>query len=320
MDPLYIKVLETRLECLKWSQTFDYPLTLRIMPSYRDVLERATTYVMDKHFCQLVEHARALTPDSLTFDATWLHSQCGWMYLEEPFHVPPIQAALTKYQQTKEEWCLTEWTQAYAIGWRALKPGTVIPDNARTNDPLYERVASPGAYQFLVFMQSKECFYPWSSFTLRDGQALGPRVKEFEEANSSADIGDAYVVRPGDKTLHPYHEMRWIFTALYLMSQRLASKERHDTDRATRRRAERNKQVAPPFLEVVTLRRLQHDRESTIKRSIDWQWQWHVRGHWREQWYPLEGLHKPKFIEAYMKGPAEKPVKPPTITLFAAVR
>lgn len=33
-----------------------------------------------------------------------------------------------------------------------------------------------------------------------------------------------------------------------------------------------------------------------------------VRGFWRNQWYPSEGRHKPKWIAPYIKGPADKPL------------
>ena len=40
-----------------------------------------------------------------------------------------------------------------------------------------------------------------------------------------------------------------------------------------------------------------------IDGRIDWNWQWEVRGHWRNQFYAATNTHKPVFVEAYMKGP-----------------
>jgi hypothetical protein len=86
----------------------------------------------------------------------------------------------------------------------------------------------------------------------------------------------------------------------------------------------REHQVAPPYINVVTLRRLHHHAirsgQNTTVEAIDWQWSWVVRGHWRNQWYPSQGVHKPKFIESYCKGPDDKPLKPVGATLFAARR
>lgn len=35
---------------------------------------------------------------------------------------------------------------------------------------------------------------------------------------------------------------------------------------------------------------------------------WMVRGHWRQQWYPSLGLHRPVHIAPYLKGPADAPL------------
>lgn len=35
---------------------------------------------------------------------------------------------------------------------------------------------------------------------------------------------------------------------------------------------------------------------------------WVVRGHWRRQWYPSEGRHKPKWIMEYIAGPEDAPL------------
>lgn len=331
MNPMYIQSLETRLRWLKFAVEYQRmvpPLepTLKVMPNYQDCLTHASSYFMDRHFCRMVEHARTLTPDTLAFESTWLHSDCGFIYLEEPFHVPPIGAALKEFNELGDESVLTRYTLMRAVGWRKVPSGTRIGDNARMDAGLGfgDIIAGPGTFQFLLFMEVREDdyrFYPWSYFALRDGRLLGERVREFEEVNAAAAEGDNYLIRPEDTTLHPYHEIRWIYTAIYLMAQRLSTRVRHTTDRGTRRRAERNQQVAPPFFEVVTLRRQHQDRiADRVPEAIDWQWQWAVRGHWRNQWYPSEGIHKPVFVESYMKGPEDKPVKPPTVKLFAAVR
>ena len=38
------------------------------------------------------------------------------------------------------------------------------------------------------------------------------------------------------------------------------------------------------------------------------------------QWYGREGVHKPKFITAFVKGPPDKPFKDPGTKLFIAAR
>jgi hypothetical protein len=42
--------------------------------------------------------------------------------------------------------------------------------------------------------------------------------------------------------------------------------------------------------------------------DVEWSHRWIVGKHWRNQWYPASGQHRPKIIEAYQKGPADKPL------------
>ena len=41
----------------------------------------------------------------------------------------------------------------------------------------------------------------------------------------------------------------------------------------------------------------------------DYDYQWMVSGHWRNQWYPTEDRHRLKWIDAYVKGPDGKPLR-----------
>jgi hypothetical protein len=36
---------------------------------------------------------------------------------------------------------------------------------------------------------------------------------------------------------------------------------------------------------------------------------WVVSGHWRNQWYPAAGVHRPRWIDAHVKGPGDAPLK-----------
>jgi len=65
----------------------------------------------------------------------------------------------------------------------------------------------------------------------------------------------------------------------------------------------------PPEVRVVMLRRKEtthheHNTGETIERTH----RWLVRGHWRNQWYPSMGVHRPKWIPEHIKGPDDKPL------------
>jgi len=405
-----MQAVEKRAEWLRWSGNHGKAAWERVgfgdaMSIYQRILRDGETFYMEPHFSRMVEHARESVPDTLAFDATWLHAKAGWLWLDEPCVVNvTLKADLPNVPETMV-------TRIRAIGWYEAQRGETTHEryatlaggahgaaslrhlrdaNARSewiasaeqdvrrlpqHDPHvrelrehlqrirakdreigeceaeiirfsrmfsdYEAehatthaVTPETVYQFACFQQFSDYedraigFGCWSYFTLRDGDVLLDRIRRFEHAGglsmSAAPVGaltdgvDAAPVRfviPSHE-----HEIRWIYAALYLMAQRLAVTMQHDTDRTTRRRIEKRGETAPPFIRVVTLRRLEADREREAPRDVEWRWHWVVRGFWRNQWYPAEGVHKPKFIESYIKGDTSKPLKSTTHTVFTARR
>lgn len=105
------------------------------------------------------------------------------------------------------------------------------------------------------------------------------------------------------------------------LQEPLVETDKRIIPRALQRRASK---VTPvdPVVRVIQLRSRQNeigkpDGEST---SVEWASRWVVRGHWRNQWYPSQETHKPVWIAPYVKGPDDKPLKPPRTRVFAVVR
>lgn len=68
---------------------------------------------------------------------------------------------------------------------------------------------------------------------------------------------------------------------------------------------------------IIKLRRLRHGKYDDAEVSeVEYRFQWIVRGHWRNQYYPSLGpkedpqSHRQIWINPYMKGPEDKPIKP----------
>ena len=110
----------------------------------------------------------------------------------------------------------------------------------------------------------------------------------------------------GDKTERPHH----IFlAALGFMYSKVVSLEPVRAQRAERRRAHKlNKHL--PTIQVTHLRQREYHSGDPGDPGV-WSCRWIVRGHWRKQWYPKDGAHKPLFIEPHIKGPDGAPLKPP---------
>jgi len=290
--------IEMRMRWLKWLAGPGERLLVetsgpKLLPAFRAALERGDTFYMEPQFCGLVEHARATIPDDLPYEAAWLHAPSGWMWLETPFLMPRV------YQQDTHRGEI----RIHAVGWRETAAGQIqVTAFQRSSD----------------YVPGSEGFAPWSCFLLRDGDVLGERIREFEDAARTSTGGHYIEGRDADQM----HEIRWVYAALHLMAQRLAVTVQHATDRVTRRRAERDGMTPPPFVHAITLRRLQQAREQAgaAVGGREWNWQWLVGGHWRNQWFPASGTHRPVFIDSYIKGPGDKPLKPETTRIYVARR
>lgn len=309
----YIHALEMRARWLRWilesgelKQNTRY--AKEILPLYHQILQEGDSMYMDHYFCDMVSHARLTIPDDLKFENAWMQTQSGFLWLEDPIITPkPVGIRL-------EPFTLSGEGRVRAIGWHYL--------------PQLE------GYQFATYMSYGDYakgmtgFGCWSHFAIRDGDTVLEKVHEFEakariaEIISKAqgridDVDDLTGYYDDSRETEMKHEIRYVYAAMYLMAQRLTHIGQHRVSPMARNMAQRKRLPLPSFLKVVSLRRMQEERPKNVSER-DWQWQWMVRGHWRLQPYSTLGDYKWKYIEAFMKGPEDKPIKPPSHTIFVA--
>jgi hypothetical protein len=82
-------------------------------------------------------------------------------------------------------------------------------------------------------------------------------------------------------------------------------------DRSARRRVMRLGSPEPT-VRVVQLRHKEPKRnlpsdEPPLNEQV-WSHRWLVRGHWRNQWYPSQDRHAPRWIAPFIKGPEDRPL------------
>jgi hypothetical protein len=95
----------------------------------------------------------------------------------------------------------------------------------------------------------------------------------------------------------------------------------HLSNKVTRQYTRKNIHV--PEVSIVRLRGVQADdrqRANARASTIEYSCQWTVRGHWRQQFYPSKGRHKPVFVDEYIKGPEDKPLKEKAAVVFKVDR
>ena len=289
------------------------------LPCYQRVLERGAHFYMTPQFCELVDQARRTIPDDTRFDVNWLLAPMGFMWLAQPFEVPAIHV-----QDKVQDSDTTKPGLIHAIGWERVPESEtlwVFPSNTKVGQVR----SGEQTTQFTMFhfqpdwsRSDQEAhdpgFHAWSYFVTVHGEPVIDRIRSFEDAcRQGGEDGGAYVLGRDSDQLH---EIRWVYTAMHIMSQRITTLARHEADRSTRRRMERDHPNPPKIVDIVTLRRLEQDRSNDPKgNDVDWQWSWTVRGHWRH----LKDGRRIR-IHWYVKGPKDKPLKPRAIQIFSAER
>lgn len=329
MDYSYVQALTTRAKWKLWAQQYgnitNNPEALQGICNR--ILGTGDTFFMNKQFCALVDQARRTVPDDLPFDMSWLQAPIGFMYLADAFEVPELTGLNKEIEangwpkSVKEMALVTKYKpRVAAIGWMCLKNVT-RPAPGSTMGTFTTSLNDAEVVQVICYLDYGrgsraygDGFGMWSYFNIVPGQKVLDRVHQYERRLEEEDA--KYI--PG-RDADQLHEVRWVYTAFYLMAQRLSMTVRHDTDRATRRRNERERTPVDPYLKVITLRRMEEDRPKGT-RDVDWQWQWTVTGHWRNQYMPSSGEHKHVWIESYIKGPEDKPLKSIPTKIFIAGR
>jgi hypothetical protein len=99
--------------------------------------------------------------------------------------------------------------------------------------------------------------------------------------------------------------LRIVRAAWLLMQQPLARASDAHPDRTAQKRL-RRAGYEPQRIRVIELRRPAHSGSGDGSREFHHQWI--VRGHWRQQWYPLREVHRPVWIAPHIKGPEGAPL------------
>ena len=99
-----------------------------------------------------------------------------------------------------------------------------------------------------------------------------------------------------------------IQTTFRLMQQRIAHKGFMRPDRASRRDAKKLGLPDENEIVVVRLRREQGERNEPSGEEANYSHRFIVSGHWRNQWYSREQLHRQIWISPFVKGPPDRPL------------
>lgn len=106
---------------------------------------------------------------------------------------------------------------------------------------------------------------------------------------------------------------RFWLSAVQWMRQRVLVRSRPPSvmpkNKKRARKFARRSKGRIPIIEIVQLRRTEGGQTDGAGTSRSYSVRFIVHGHWRNQWYSRAGVHAPKWIEAYVKGPHDAPLK-----------
>ncbi|MFB7544999.1 hypothetical protein ACFC0N_34465 [Streptomyces zaomyceticus] len=111
---------------------------------------------------------------------------------------------------------------------------------------------------------------------------------------------------PGEVALLRLIQATWL-----LMGQSIATSERVDADRSSRRRIQRMDRDCGTAVRMIRLRRARTANGADPGEqpgTREYQHRWVVRGHWRDQPYPSLGITRPLWISPYIAGPEGLPL------------
>jgi hypothetical protein len=100
----------------------------------------------------------------------------------------------------------------------------------------------------------------------------------------------------------------------------IVGRESHPLPRQQRRALERQGKPVRDVQVIVLRREVASHSGHHGDSDIEWSCHWLVKGHWRRQWYPSHGEHRPIYIDTHVKGDLEKPFRPPRQKLYVVAR
>lgn len=269
------------------------------------MLLSADTYVWLDEPSRSVEQAAVSLPDSVRLTKELTISECGWWYFATPLNVTTVSQDLGDPLVPALLWAWQVDHGKTGIYFSAFihspkKPGEMIP----TTEFFWHEGTTLAHMLQHVRTEWMNQYGPGMKFE---------HMKEKENGGLLGLHGTLLAV----EQMARFFASGCLWTQQKILSMSHGHIERHD-----RKRLARELKVAElKQVQVITLRRRQSvSTGEEGERVVNWSCRWIVNGHWRNQFYPSEGVYKPKYIIAYPKGPDHLPLKTPTHRVYGVSR
>lgn len=296
------------------------------------ILDCDPVYV-SAEMCQLVDAARKdFDPEPLY--ETDLVTPRGFMYFEEPFiigdrHDRPLAIRAVAWTQQFEiasdkttedvDRRIAEFIEASEAGEQQYGSRFAAAEmDAWVTEGILER------HGVLIGLYADREDYRWSAAARHEEESPGKydeTMSEFLRITEGTPLvtvhlapwqyGMTFAGNEVDLQGRKTGAREWwqlLQTTFRLMQQRLAHKGYERPRRAQRREFERIGGRPDTEVVIVRLRREAGEAAEPSGESANYSHRFIVGGHWRNQWYPSEQVHRQIYISPYVKGPEDKPL------------
>lgn len=288
----WMTALETKFAVLRTSKriasTVDAPKDLQFAADGAvKLLPASETYAWSRETATAAMVAARSMPGSATLLLNDLPSRASWWWFEQPL---PI--------------ALPDADTPDRIG---REIGALIIGPTDTG-----RIAIV-VHRFARHESGVEVLMPTSVYAVVPGTRLD---QVYQDIPTDGDADERFRAR------RAYEVTRFVIAACAWLRQRVVSIGLGHIERHTRRRLEREHNVPiPSTVKVIELRRYEtqsHEPRPEDSEPVEWSCRWIVNGHWRNQ--PYKDERKLIYILPFVKGPADKPLRVPTHTVYQVDR
>lgn len=265
-------------------------------------LQLSETYYLSPDMQRALIDAATKLPDTFFVEPSTVPSRFGYFYLPAGFKMSSF------YFNTDEVVYLDEATIT-ALVWLPAGP------------------EQPGGYRVMALSHDKiSTFLHCGSMGIAENLAISGAgvVEDVRKELTLASLSDGVSQEEIEAiAANRSFAFRLLIASWLFIQQQITVATVEHVDRATAKRAMRA--GIAPEVRVIRLRRMYNSSKDVGKddsehHAVDWQYQWIVRGHWRNQPYPSLHTVKPIWIAPVVKGPKNKPLKPVSEKVFAVVR
>lgn len=199
------------------------------------------------------------------------------------------------------------------LGGKPWPAGGALGTAGKFNDDrIGARALAWKTYEWGVYLFGFGIFHP-DDLGITDDPLMFSWSVPWSFGESVESVPDDALTMGGAPAAEEREEMIYERSTMYalwsFMAQKIVGTDKVGFGRAIRRSLPANYHGEHFIREIVLRSYAKHESHGDTEEGGHLTARHIVRGHWRNQWYPSRDVHKPLWIEAYIKGPEGTPLR-----------